>query len=207
MTVAAFINGIAVGGVAALLAVGISQIFTTSGVLNFAHASMAMVCAYVNFDLIERAHLPVGVALLGAVAFGALLGMAAHRLVFVPVARTSQVVKLLASFGLAGVLQGAAGLIWRRPNHPNPFGHSLFPIGRGIHLAGASIPWQRVGLATIGIAVALGLAALVRYTEFGIQVRALAQNPLAARLAGVNDRRIERRTWAIAGATAAVAGV
>jgi len=201
------IFGIGVGAIFALLAAGIVLVYRSSGVLNFAHASMAMVCAYVNFDLIERAHLPVGVALLGAVAFGALLGMAAHRLVFVPVARTSQVVKLLASFGLAGVLQGGAGLVWRRPNHPNSFGHSLFPIGRGIHLAGASIPWQRVGLATVGIAVALGLAALVRYTEFGIQIRALAQNPLAARLAGVDDRKVERRTWAIAGATAALAGV
>src|SRR5258708_779579 len=71
--------GLGVGAMFALLAAGIVLVYRASGVLNFAHASMAMICAYVNFDLIERAHLPVGVALIPAMVCGAVLGVVAQR--------------------------------------------------------------------------------------------------------------------------------
>lgn len=201
------IFGLGVGAVFALLGAGVVLVYRASGVLNFAHASMGMASAYVNFELIERYDLPVGFALLAAVAFGAALGLVVHRLVFVPLARASQVVKLLASFGLAGVIQGLVGLIWTRLGTPITFGHSLLAVDGGITLGGAVVPWQRVALVVVGIALAVGLAVLLRATDFGVQVRALAQNRMAARLAGIDDRRVERKTWALAGATAAVAGV
>ena len=202
------IFGLGIGAVFALLGAGIVLVYRASGVLNFANASMGMACAYVNFELLERAAwLPVGAALVLAVAFGALLGMAVHRCVFVPLNRASQVVKLLASFGLAGVIQGAVGLVWTQLGTPVVFGHSLFAVDRGITLGGAVVPWQRVALVVVGVAVALALALLLSRTEFGVQVRALAQNRMAARLAGIDDRRVEQRTWALAGATAGLAGV
>jgi branched-subunit amino acid ABC-type transport system permease component len=202
------IFGLGIGAVFALLGAGVVLVYRASGVLNFAHASMGMACAYVNFELLERIDgLPVGVALVAAVAFGAGLGVAAHRLVFVPLAKASQVVKLLASFGLAGVIQGAVGLVWTELGTPVVFGHSLFALNRGVNLGGAVVPWQRVALVVVGSAVAIGLALLLSRTEFGVQVRALAQNRMAARLAGIDDRRVERRTWALAGATAGLAGV
>src|SRR4051812_14203034 len=95
------IYGLGVGAVFALLGAGVVLVYRASGVLNFAHASMGMAAAYVNFELIERYRLPVGAAALAAVAFGAALGLVVRRLVFVPLAAASQVVKLLASFGLA----------------------------------------------------------------------------------------------------------
>lgn len=200
--------GFAGGAVFALLAVGIVLVYRATGVLNFAHASMGMACAYVNFDLLSRYEwMPVGGALLISLAFGAGLGIVAHELVFRPMASTPQVVRLLASFGLAGVLQGLVGLIWSRLGPPNPFGKSLFPVNRGVDVAGVVVPWQRVAIIVAGIAVSIGLTIVVNRTSFGIQLRALAQNPLAARLAGVNERRVQRGVWAIAGATAALAGV
>jgi sulfate-transporting ATPase len=199
--------GLGVGAMFALLAAGIVLVYRASGVLNFAHASMAMICAYVNFDLIERAHAPVAVALVAAMACGAVLGVVAQRLVFAPVSTASPVVKLIVSFGLAGVLQSVASLVWRRANHPNPFGHSLFALNHGLHVADVVVPQQRLALIGAGIVVSGGLAVLLRFTSFGIQLRALAQNRLAAQLAGIDTRRIERSTWAIAGASAALAGV
>lgn len=202
------ILGLAGGAVFALLAVGIVLVYRATGVLNFAHASIGMASAYVNFDLLERyAWMPVGVALVLSLAVGALLGVAAHELVFRPMASTPQVVRLLASFGLAGVLQGLVGLIWSRLGPPNPFGKSVFPVNHGIDVAGAIVPWQRVAIIVAGVAASIGLTLVVNRTSFGIQLRALAQNPLAARLAGVNERQVQRGVWAIAGATAALAGV
>ncbi len=120
--------GLAGGAVFALLAVGIVLVYRATGVLNFAHASIGMACAYVNFDLVTRyTWMPVGGALVVSLLVGAGLGVAAHEFVFRPMASTPQVVRLLASFGLAGVLQGLVGLIWGRLGTPNPFGRSLFP--------------------------------------------------------------------------------
>lgn len=200
--------GVGIGAVFALLAAGIVLVYRASGVLNFAHASMAMACAYVNFELLERfTWLPVGGALVLATAFGGLLGVAVHRLVFVPVAGASQVVKLLASFGLAGVIQGGVGLLWERLGTPVHRGNSLLPLEGGLALAGARVPPQRIATVLIGVAVCVALALLLRSTEFGIHVRALAQNPLAARLSGIDERAVQRRVWALAGASAAIAGV
>src|SRR5947208_11909961 len=77
----------------------------------------------------------------------------------------------------------------------------------GITVGSATIPAQRIELLVIGASVGIGLTLLMKRTEFGMRVRALAQNPLAARLAGVDERRVHSAVWAIAGATAALAGV
>jgi branched-subunit amino acid ABC-type transport system permease component len=90
--------GLAVGAVFALLAAGIVLTYRASGVLNFAHASTGVAAAYVNFELLERCPwMPVGVALVLSMLFGAGLGVAAQRVVFAPVAASSQIVKLLVS--------------------------------------------------------------------------------------------------------------
>lgn len=204
------IFGLGVGSVFALLAAGIVLTYRASGVLNFAHASMGVASAFVNFELLERyAWMPVPVALLIAVAFGAALGVGAQRFVFAPVANSSQIVKLLVSFGLSGAIQGAIGVAFSRLGTPGGAvrTNTLLPIERGMTFAGAAVPYQRVAVILVGLGTAAGLAFLVQHTEFGIQLRALAQNPVAARLAGLNTRRIEAITWALAGASAAIAAV
>ncbi len=204
------IFGLAVGAVFALLATGIVLTYRASGVLNFAHASTGVAAAFVNFELLERfTWMPVGVALALAMAFGALLGAAAQRFVFAPVASSSQIVKLLVSFGLSGAIQGAIGVAFATLRTPSAAvrTNTLLPIEDGISLAGAVVPYQRVAVIVAGFAVAAGLALLVQRTEFGIQLRALAQNPVAAKLAGLDARRIEAITWALAGSSAALAAV
>lgn len=202
------ILGVALGAVFALLAVGIVLVYRASGVLNFAHASIAMASAFVNFELLERlAWLPVGGALVLAMAFGALLAVAAQRIVFARVATASQVAKLIVSFGLAGVVQGLVGLVWSHLGTPEPRGRTLFAIDHGITLGGVGVPYQRVAVIVLAGVATIALALLVQRTSFGVQLRALAQNPMAARLAGVDDRRIETIAWALAGASAALVGV
>jgi len=198
--------GIGIGAVLALLAGGIIVVYRASGVLNFAHASMGTFGAYVNFWLIERRGVPVGLALVMAVGIGAVLGIAVHRLVFVHVAEASQVVKLIVSFGLAGVIQGVVALLWST-NPPGTHRAAVLSAEDGITLGGAVIPYQRLAVIVVSLVAAVGVALLVRLTSFGIQLRALAQNSVAARLAGVDDRRIQAIAWGIGGATAVLAAV
>ena len=200
--------GLGVGSVYALMAAGIVLVYRASGVLNFAHASIGIGAAYLNFELLERVSwLPVWGALLLALAFGALLAVVAQRVVFAPVADSPQVVKLIVSLGLAGIIQGVIGLLFGPLGTPELRGHTFLPIERGIHLGGAFVPWQRVAIIVVCIATVVGMHLLLKSTDFGVQVRALAQNPLAARLSGIDEGRIQRRTWALAGASAALAGV
>lgn len=200
--------GAAVGAMFSLLAAGIVLVYRASGVLNFAHASIGVLATYVNFELLERFEwMPVGVALLVALATGALVGVLVQRLVFAPLRDASQVTKLLVSFGVAGIIQGAIGLVWSRLGTPNLRGESLLPMDSSVGIAGVRVTHQRLGLVAAGILVTVFLTWLVHRTEFGVKVRALAQNPLAARLAGVDERRVEAGTWALAGASAALAGV
>jgi sulfate-transporting ATPase len=200
--------GLGVGAVFALLATGIVLVYRASGVLNLAHASIGVTGAFINFTLLDHVRgLPVGVALLIALLAGAGLGYLADALVFRHIENASQVVKLLVSFGLAGVLQGAVNLIWSRSGPPSSANHTLFPMFRGWHLAGVVITEQRTAIIVAGLLVTVALTVLVKRTRYGVHVRALAQNPLAARLAGINDRRIRSVTWALGGATAALAAV
>lgn len=200
--------GVAVGAMFSLLAAGLVLVYRSSGVLNFAHASTGVLAAYVNFELLENfAWMPVGVALLAALATGAATAVLVQRLVFAPLRDASQVTKLLVSFGVAGIIQGVIGLVWSRLGTPDTSGASLLPLDQSIGIAGVRVTHQRLGLVAAGIVLTVGLTWLVHRTEFGVKVRALAQNPLAARLAGIEERRIEAATWALAGGTAALAGV
>ncbi len=199
--------GLAVGAMFALLAVGIVLTYRASGVLNFAHASTGVLATYVNFELLGRFDaLPVGGALLAALATGAGTGVLVHRLAFVPLEHASQVTKLLASFGVAGVVQGVIGLVWTGLGTPST-ARTLLPLDRTVGLAGVRVTHQHVALIVCGVGATLALTWLLHRTTFGMQVRALAQNPLAARLAGVDDRAVQTRVWALAGASAALAGV
>lgn len=200
--------GIGVGSVFALLASGIVLTYRASGVLNFAHASIGVAGAYTNFAILERWP-AIGVlpALAISLCLGAAVAVAAQRFVFEPVASQSPVVKLIVSFGLTGVVQGGIGLVFAKLGTPTVRGHTLLPVERGISLAGAGVPYQRVAVIALAAASSIALALLVGRSEFGMQLRALAQNRAAARLAGVDDQRIQALTWALAGSSSALAAV
>ncbi|MGH2577735.1 MAG: ABC transporter permease subunit, partial [Actinomycetota bacterium] len=100
MSFEAFVNGIAVGGVAALLAVGISQIFTVTGVLNFAHAGFAMLAAYLYAWLAVDQGWSVWTAALGAVTVVTLLGTLAEGVVLRRLAAAPFTTKVIVTLGL-----------------------------------------------------------------------------------------------------------
>lgn len=198
-----FLQGISLGAVFALLGLGIVLIYKSSGVMNFAHGSMAMFATYVYFELERSTPLGVAGAAIVSVAVGAALGAATYLLIFRRMQGSGLLAKVIASLAVAGLLQGVAGFVWRDA------AQAKVPLALegSVRLPGGSLSWQEILTIVVTLAVGAGLIALIRFTIFGIRLRATAQNRMAARMLGVRDNRVATTSWAVGGAMAALAGV
>ena len=197
-------NGVFLGAIFALLGLGVVLIYKSSGVLNFAHGSMAMFCTYIYFQIDRSFHLPVGVSLLIAVACGVVLGAATYLGIFRKMRNAGLLAKVIGALAVAGFLQGAAAFLWRNASEAKP--PQQFSQ-RVVHLGAVGLDWQHIATILITIAVGAGVIALVKYTTFGIALRATAQNRMAAKLLGVKEDRVAALSWGIGGGLAALAGV
>lgn len=197
------LQGVFLGAIFALLGIGVVLIYKSSGVLNFAHGSMAMFSTYVYFELDLTFGLPVVITLLLAVAFGALLGALVYYAVFRRMRDSGLLAKVLAALAVAGVLQGTAAFLWRNNSGGKP--PQQFPHG-AMTFGSASLGWQQIGTIVIALVAGLAVIQLVKRTTFGVALRATAQNRMAAKLLGVQEDRVAATSWAIGGALAALAG-
>lgn len=197
-------NGVFLGAVFAMLGLGVVLIYKSSGVLNFAQGSMAMFSTYVYFQLDRSFGLPVLVSVALAVAFGALLGAVTYLAVFRRMRGSGLLAKVISALAVAGFLQGAAAFLWRDTKQARP--PQQFP-NSVVHLGPVGLDWQHVGTIVVTVVVGLGLVLLVRYTTFGVALRAIAQNRMSAMLLGVHEVRVAAQAWAVSGALAALAGV
>lgn len=197
-------NGVFLGAVFALLGIGVVLIYKSSGVLNFAHGSMAMFSTYVYYQVDRWTHLPVVVSLLVAVAFGAVLGATTYVVIFRRMRDAGLLAKVISALAVAGFLQGAAAFLWRNAKQvrpPQQFSQNV------AHLGPVGLDWQHIGTILVTLVVAAGVIALVKYTTFGVALRAIAQNRMSAKLLGVHEVRVAAQAWAVSGGLAALAGV
>lgn len=197
-------NGVFLGAVFALLGIGVVLIYKSSGVLNFAHGSMAMFSTYVYYQVDRWFHLPVVVTLLVAVTFGGLLGAGVYLAIFRRMREAGLLAKVISALAVAGFLQGAAAFLWRNAKQVRP--PQQFPQSVA-HLGPVGLDWQHIGTIVVTVVVGAGVIALVKYTTFGVALRAIAQNRMSATLLGVHEVRVAAQAWAVSGGLAALAGV
>ncbi|MFI7321468.1 ATP-binding cassette domain-containing protein [Streptomyces venezuelae] len=187
--------GLSVGSAAALTGIGLIVTHRATGVLNFAHGAVAMLCAYVLRQLTVEWHWPLPLAasvtlLLVAPGVGLLLDRAVFRPLAVlggDPART-----LVASIGVFVLLVGGAALLWgpgARDDAPE-----LLPAE----------PWAQLGAA---VALAAAVGALTRWTRFGGELRAVVDNRRLAVLSGIDADRVAAAGWAFGSFTAGLTGV
>lgn len=189
-------------GAYAIFAIGIVLIYRASRMLNLAHGAMAMIPAYVLYELV-RAGVPTVLAFPLGIATGAALGLAVER-VFVSRLRsdgpTAQTVGTVAALGImvAGAVRiwGTAGLR----------AVEIFPRGR-ISVGESRLQYGELGLFAVMLIVGAGLFVLIQRTDIGLMMRGTAESRLAASLMGVNPDRMTSLAWAIGGALAALAGI
>ncbi|MFI1682852.1 ATP-binding cassette domain-containing protein [Streptomyces sp. NPDC020607] len=187
--------GLSIGSAAALTGIGLIVTHRATGVLNFAHGAVAMLCAYVLRHLTVEWHWPLPLAaavtlLLIAPGIGLLLDRAVFRPLAVlggDPART-----LVASIGVFVLLVGGAALLWgpgARDDAPE-----LLPAD----------PWTQLGAT---VALATGVGALTRWTRFGGELRAVVDNRRLAVLSGIDADRVAAAGWAFGSFTAGLTGV
>jgi branched-chain amino acid transport system permease protein len=198
----AVVSGLEAGVLYALPALAFILIYRASDVLNFAQGEMAMFSTFVALAILHQG-LPLPLAFLGALVFGAALGMIAERFFLRPIDTAPHFSKVILTLGIDIVLLAAAGFIFGYDTYPFPSPVS----GRPVRLAG--VVFAPSTFLTLGVAVAVmaALYALFKYTMFGIAMRAIAENPTAARLMGVNISSTLSTTWAVSCMIGAVAGL
>jgi branched-chain amino acid transport system permease protein len=204
------VNGLTLGAVYAVVALGYTMVYGIIQLINFAHGEVVMIGAMVAFTVITWGAAagwpPLLVVLLGtgcAIPVCMAVGYAVERLAYRPLRRAPRLAPLITAIGVSIVLQHLAMLVWTR-------NVIAFPqiIDTEIYTVGGAVV-TNVQLAIVGLCVAMmaGLAWLVYRTRLGTAMRATAQNPQVAGLMGIDIDRVIAATFLIGAALAAVAGV
>jgi branched-chain amino acid transport system permease protein len=195
----AVINGILLGGVLALLALGLNLIFGVIDVVWIAYADIVMCGMYVIYFLYAQYGVPLPLACLLAIASMAALGVVIHLLIIAPVLNSAPLNQLLATGGLLFFLQSFATLL---------FGTDFRNIGVRLpvlEIASVYISFARLIAFGIGLVGAVLLYLFLKRTYIGTAIRAIAQDRDIIGLMGVDQRRIYLVTSAIGGALAGLA--
>lgn len=199
------ILGLGTGAIYAVLAQGLVLVYRGSGLLNFAQGAIAMVGAYLYYDLVVNLGLPAPVGLVGAVAGCAVLGLLLQAGVLRPMRRSSPLTRVIATLGILLILQSLAFL---RYGHDALSVPSLFPqtsvtLGGPELVIGVDTLW----IIGIGVALTVALTLVYRYTAFGRLTTAVAENQMATATLGHSPDRIASINWAAGSALGGLAGV
>ncbi len=195
------IDALALGSLYALIALGVTVVYTVMGMMNFAHGEFIMLAAYALYVL---AGLPFAAAVGGAVVTGILIAIAAERIAFRPVRRADLSAQLITSLAVATILQNVVtAAVDARPQSVSA---PTF-VSESTELGAVSL--ANLQLLTLGLTavVLAGLGWLLYRTRAGLSMRAAAENFEMARLLGVQADRVIALSFAISGALAAVVGV
>lgn len=200
------VNGVFLGSIYALFAMGYTLVFGVLDLLNLAHQAVFMLGAFIGWWLAITLGWSLWVAVVGAVAAGAVLGLLVERIAFAPLRSRpdTHFSGLISSIALAIILV-ALGLGVFGPD-TRRFPPDAFPGGR-FELAGATISVLQVFVLVTAVAMMLGLNWLVRSSRLGRAMRAVAEDPGAARILGVNVERVTMVTFMLSSALGAAAGI
>lgn len=199
------INGISIGSVYAIIALGYTMVYGIAKMLNFAHGDVIMVGAYISFCVTSYLGLPAWVSVIAAVVVCTLLGITIEGLAYKPLRGTPSLAVLITAIGVSYFLQNAAQLIWSS----SPKNFTSVVTMKPISLAEGKIVITGEVLLTVAacILVMVGLTLFTGKTRTGKAMRAVSEDRDAAQLMGINVNQTISTTFAIGSALAAIAGV
>jgi branched-chain amino acid transport system permease protein len=206
------LNGLVLGSVYALVALGYTMVYGILGLINFAHGDVVMVGALTALSVIGTLvaaglGLPAPVILLLALAVSMsvcmALGFTIERVAYRPLRRAPRLAPLITAIGVSILLQTLAMMYWGRRYHTFP--QIIKPTRH--ELLGAAITDVQILIVLVSALIMGGLLMMVHFTRLGRAMRATSENQLVAGLMGVNINRIISATFVIGSALAAVAGV
>ena len=199
------INGISIGSVYAIIALGYTMVYGIAKMLNFAHGDIIMVGAYISYCVMIYLQLPPVVAIIAAVVVCTLLGIVIEGLAYRPLRGTSSLAVLITAIGVSYFLQNAAQLIWGAAQKTYSSVVSL----ESLRLFDGQLLITGEVIVTVltSAAVMVALTLFTGKTKMGKAMRAVSEDRDAAQLMGINVNRTISVTFAIGSALAAIAGV
>ena len=199
------LNGISLGSVYAIIALGYTMVYGIAKMLNFAHGDIIMVGSYVAFIAINSMGLPVPVSILLSVVVCTVLGMVIERVAYKPLRHASKLAVLITAIGASYFLQNVALLIFGA----NTKSFTSIVGNGSVQLAGGALSVTMVTIVTViaCVVIMIGLMAFMKYSKAGHAMLAVSEDDGAAQLMGINDNPTIALTLAIRTGLAAIAGV
>ena len=200
----AITDGILVGGVYALMAVGLTLIFGVLDIINIAQGVMVILGAYLSYELAARWHIDLFVGLLVTVPAMFVIGVVIQVAFIRPLrGRERTSMTLLVSFAVALIIEG----ILYQTFGANDRVLSASYVTSTVHIFGFYLPYIYLYGFALAVALVLALYALLYRTRFGRSVRATMQDETAARLVGIDTNRVAALTYGIGVAVTAAGGM
>jgi len=198
--VEAAVNGLLLGGVLALLALGLNLIFGVIDIVWIAYVDLVMLCMYAVYFLVTVYHWPIWLAGVAAIGLGTLLGLGVHLLIISPILGSPPLNQFLATGGLLFFLQSFATFLWTTDHRTVRLNLPIIEVG-GMFLSFARL--IAFGLAALAM---VGLYLFLTRTYMGTAIRAVSQDREAMALMGAKPQHVYLVTSAVGGAMAGLAG-
>jgi branched-chain amino acid transport system permease protein len=207
------LNGLMLGVMYALVAVGFTLFFGVLDVIHFSHGDIFMLGAFAGLTALAglgavglgAPAVALILAFAGSVLVVGLLGVLAERVCVKPLARSSPLMTLLATLSLGLVIREAVLIFYPRGADPKPF-PQLLPAG-GFEVGGVAIRYENLVILAVAILAMVSVDLLINHTRMGAAIRAVAQDPEAAQMMGVNLDGTVDLTFFIGSGLAAIAGI
>lgn len=194
------INGLTIGSVYSLVALGLTLVYGILHIPNFAHGALYMMGGYITYTMMQYVGLHYWLAIFVSIIVVGLLGVLMERIVFHPLRNAPPIHDKIAAIGILLFLEALAQLIWGA----DYLGMNT-PYGQVINLFGLTITFQRILIIIAAVVVMIVLYLFLRKTFMGMTVIAMSQNRDGANLVGINTNKVAMLTFMISGALAAIA--
>lgn len=197
------INGISLGSIYALIALGYTMVYGIIRLINFAHGDIYMVGAFIGFFATTVLKLPFLPAIIIAMAGCAVLGMLVERIAYKPLRHAPTITLLITAIGVSFLLE--YGMIWVMTPQPRAY-PNLLPTYQ-FNISGLIISVQQLFILAVALVLMVLLHFLVQYTKAGKAMRAVSFDKDAAALMGINVDSVISYTFALGSALAGAAGM
>lgn len=203
MLVQQLINGLALGSIYALIALGFSIIYKSTDILNLAHGDIMMFSAFIAMVVLCKYQLNFILAYGIVLAFALVLGLILDRLIFRPLIGYPLFPVVMATISVGIILKALAGLIWGYTDRTLPSPICEFPV----QISSFVITSSHLSIIITSLVLMIIFGFLYKFTRIGTAMRANAQDPIASHLCGIGVKRIHSISWVSGAMLAAAAGI
>jgi branched-chain amino acid transport system permease protein len=194
------LNGLTVGSVYSLVALGLTLVYGILHIPNFAHGALYMMGGYVTLTMMTKAGLPYWLAIVISMIVIGLLGVLMERLVFYPLRDAPPLHDKIAAIGILLFLEAFAQFVWGAD-----YQTMSTPYGKVVNLFGLTLTMQRLLIIVSTIVIMILLYFFLKKTFIGATIIAMSQNREGANLVGINTNKVAMMTFMISGSLAALA--